>query len=1473
MTKLRTKIARIEARNPRNRGLVGLRAKLRRLEEELFGDTSPAMNVSARLGKSIDDPVRLPLGRRLLSALVSKPINLTRTDDDFYIAIIACRKNLTTCELEYGPMSEWDVSRVTDMSYAFCTGNKFGSYGYGTYLPDRGLRYQTYGYYEYVRRIGYVVKRKKRALMYSGRSRSRQGQLYLYDFNGFAPRFFQRTPGRYGQYGYPGEFGAAYKDAPNFSRDLSRWDVSSVTDMGAMFEDFEGDVGDLSQWNTSSVLNMDAMFMQRYNGRYGKRYFNDTGEWKDFHRLRLRTHRSIDGNIDVPRTTMILPGATFGNLSGWNVSSVRSMRFTFSGLGRNWHNMFKHWDVSSVTNMDGIFFKMTNQGRIGDIGSWDVKNVKSMELAFAQIGHDAIDGLGKWDPKRVQKMQYAFAFSGPPILRQASAWKLDSANDIKAMMKGSECTDVNISWSFGSNVDADSMFVDLNSNALVSTTCDVSNMRTTGITNFRSMFSSRSSYYSRSTRLPSGFASWDTSSATSMEMMFKGLRFGKIPSEISHWNVRKVKNMREMFSRVVVPDFPDVTSWSTASLEVSTKMFDGVTEFQMEFYRDPLAVGGKSDGPPIVWKRKHVNIENAVFYDAIEECLSEDPKYGDCSGFKHGCMSGWDVSRVTDMREAFKGRDQFDGDISAWDVSSVTFMLRMFQGASSFNQDIGNWDVRNVYNMEGMFYGASKFAQDISKWDSASLDRLGSANMFGLATSWLEACTREGHERRRTWSLSGPVSKWTCKPRTCRAYNTKIGYKWGRKDGKYGRHAIYGDVDCVGLAKKPNRASPATCTMPTTSENSTNSSTFAEVHQGNFLYAVGKCLATHPTDGACVDSKYGAMSTWDTSGVFDMSEAFSGARDFNGNIENWNVASVTSMFRMFYGARRFRGSLKLWNVAQVEDMNQMFSNAYKFNGDLGDWNVRSVTDFYKMFDDAWMFDADITNWGRGDAAARGEYVCLAQHATSQSTALQPIVGDMFLNAAAWKVKYALKDEVRVTKWFSHYASGRRSSRDFKLVSISKSNMRHGPPCNWKPKIAETKVMEHIDNDNIDDIIDKCLEVDPVGGMCRDLQFGTMETWDVSRVTNMNGLFQNRRDFNASIGSWNVAQVGTMVKMFQYATSFDQDLSSWNVKKVQNMLYMFNHARAFSRDLRKWTWDVSSVTTAYGMFHSTYFLNPSYRSPSFAENIKEKQYNTHRSDHQQFIDLFAYSGTARGFSPLRDDRWSLLQLISSCRSQESARSNCMGSNFSNYSPCCRFGPLNMVDTSEVRNFRGLFRHAGAFGSTAATIISAWNTASATDMSEMFAYNRNFNQNLSAWNVSNVKSFHRMFAFAKSFNQDLNSWVLSADANVDQMFRGVANFNVSFTRNWKNAEQRSKALELCECNAVQQSRARLGAPRRFASPLYLAMFTLVAFVAFAAVVRRKSRRASVRECDAVLVSSRAYDYGSTLESSRDVEASRR
>ena len=47
-----------------------------------------------------------------------------------------------------------------------------------------------------------------------------------------------------------------------FDGDISRWDVSNVTDMQAMFyeSEFTGDYGDISGWDVSSVDNMHAIF-------------------------------------------------------------------------------------------------------------------------------------------------------------------------------------------------------------------------------------------------------------------------------------------------------------------------------------------------------------------------------------------------------------------------------------------------------------------------------------------------------------------------------------------------------------------------------------------------------------------------------------------------------------------------------------------------------------------------------------------------------------------------------------------------------------------------------------------------------------------------------------------------------------------------------------------------------------------------------------------------------------------------------------------------------------------------------------------------------------------------------------------------------------------------------------------------------------------------------------------------------------
>ena len=56
------------------------------------------------------------------------------------------------------------------------------------------------------------------------------------------------------------------------------------------------------------------------------------------------------------------------------------------------------------------------------------------------------------------------------------------------------------------------------------------------------------------------------------------------------------------------------------------------------------------------------------------------------------------------------------------------------------------------------------------------------------------------------------------------------------------------------------------------------------------------------------------------------------------------------------------------------------------------------------------------------------------------------------------------------------------------------------------------------------------------------QYGDINTWDVSLITDMNSLFYNKSTFNSDISNWDVSNVTTLRYMFWNATSFNQDLS-------------------------------------------------------------------------------------------------------------------------------------------------------------------------------------------------------------------------------------------------------------------------------------------------------------------------------------------
>jgi len=56
----------------------------------------------------------------------------------------------------------------------------------------------------------------------------------------------------------------------------------------------------------------------------------------------------------------------------------------------------------------------------------------------------------------------------------------------------------------------------------------------------------------------------------------------------------------------------------------------------------------------------------------------------------------------------------------------------------------------------------------------------------------------------------------------------------------------------------------------------------------------------------------------------------------------------------------------------------------------------------------------------------------------------------------------------------------------------------------------------------------------------------LNSWDVSNIINMNGMFSSAIFFNQDIGSWDVSGVAGMVGMFEHANNFNQDIGSWNV---------------------------------------------------------------------------------------------------------------------------------------------------------------------------------------------------------------------------------------------------------------------------------------------------------------------------------------
>ena len=209
--------------------------------------------------------------------------------------------------------------------------------------------------------------------------------------------------------------------------------------------------------------------------------------------------------------------------------------------------------------------------------------------------------------------------------------------------------------------------------------------------------------------------------------------------------------------------------------------------------------------------------------------------------------------------------------------------------------------------------------------------------------------------------------------------------------------------------------------------------------------------------------KLRSIDQWGNAEWRSMYSAFRGASNMVLHATDApDLSSVKSTQYMFLNASSFDGDLSTWDVSHVTNMAGMFWEARSFNGDLSGWDVSSVTDMYTMFYNARSFDGNISAWN-------------VSHVTN--------MGDMFHGASSFD--------------------------------------------------------------------------------------GDLSGWDVSSVTDMFAMFVGASSFNGDLSGWDVSSVTDMADMFRGASSFNGDLSGWDITSATRMSTMFYEADAFDQNLGEW----------------------------------------------------------------------------------------------------------------------------------------------------------------------------------------------------------------------------------------------------------------------------------------------------------------
>ncbi len=300
-----------------------------------------------------------------------------------------------------------------------------------------------------------------------------------------------------------------------------------------------------------------------------------------------------------------------------------------------------------------------------------------------------------------------------------------------------------------------------------------------------------------------------------------------------------------------------------------------------------------------------------------------------------------DVSRVTTMSSMFRGCSTLEElDVSDWDVSKVTNMSSMFQDCQTVTAlDVSGWNTPGVKNISSMFSGCSNLASiDVSDW---TVDNVTEMNAI------FKYCPKLASPMNLSGWKVGKVTSMMLMFEGCTSLTELNVSGWDVSNAKSLR----------GIFKNCNLLTELEVAgWPVSEKNTSLFETFwgcSNLKQLDLSsWNVSGVTDMTRTFAGCSSLTSLDVSTWELNEAITLSDMFSGCSSLASlNVSNWNVDKVTSMTSLFNNCSALTSlDISKWNVGNVTAMNNMFLYCKKLTElDLSEWNTSEVKHARNMF--------------------------------------------------------------------------------------------------------------------------------------------------------------------------------------------------------------------------------------------------------------------------------------------------------------------------------------------------------------------------------------------------------------------------------------------------------------------------------------------------------------------------------------------